>query len=209
LRNPLTSITGAAYHLNTKLGPKHGTREKEMLAIIEKSIRYSDKIADDLLEYSRELRLELVEADARSITRDALAHMTVPQRIRIADSTGNEPKIQVDAEKMRRVFLNLVQNAFDAMPEGGTLTIASQKSNGNLQISFVDSGVGMKKEIVKNLWNPLFTTKAKGMGLGLPAAKRFVEGHGGSIRVESQPGKGSIFTVTLPITPKAEEMKKG
>jgi signal transduction histidine kinase len=91
--------------------------------------------------------------------------MTVPKGIRIADSTGNEPKIQVDAEKMRRVFLALMQNAFDAMPEGGTLTIASQKSNGNLQISFVDSGVGMKKEIVKNLWNPLFTTKAKGMGL--------------------------------------------
>ena len=102
-----------------------------------------------------------------------------------------------------------MQNAFDAMPEGGTLTIASQKSNGNLQISFVDSGVGMKNEIVENLWNPLFTTKAKGMGLGLSVAKRFVEGHGGSIRVESQPGKGSTFTVTLPITPKTEEMKKG
>ena len=209
MRNPLTSITGAAYYLNTKLGPKLGIREKEMLAIIEKSIRYSDKIVSDLLEYSRELRLELLEADARSITRDALAHMTVPQGIRIADSNGNEPKIWVDAEKMRRVFLNLVQNAFDVMPGGGTLTIASQKSNGNLQISFVDSGVGMKKEIVENLWNPLFTAKAKGMGLGLPAAKRFVEGHGGSIRVESQPGKGSTFTVTLPITPKAEEMKKG
>ena len=80
MRNPLTSITGAAYYLNTKLGPKLGTREKEMLAIIEKSIRYSDKIVNDLLEYSRELRLELVEADARSITRDALAHMTVPTR---------------------------------------------------------------------------------------------------------------------------------
>ena len=209
MRNPLTSITGAACYLNTKLGPKLGTRGKEMLAIIEKSIGYSDKMVNSLLEYSRELRSELVEADARSITRDASAHMTVPEGIRVADSTGNEPKILVDAEKMRRVLLNLVQKAFDAMPEGGTLTIASQKSNGNLQISFVDCGVGMKKEIVKNLWNPLFTTKAKGMELGLPAAKRFVEGHGGSIRVESQPGKGSTFTVTLPITPKAEEMKKG
>ncbi len=120
MRNPLTSITGAAYYLNTKLGPKLGTREKEMLVIIEKSIGYSDKIVSDLLEYSRELRLELVAAEARSITRDALAHMTVPQGIRIADSTGNEPKIRVDAEKMRRVFLTLMQKAFEAMPEGGT-----------------------------------------------------------------------------------------
>jgi signal transduction histidine kinase len=67
LRNPLTSITGATHYLNTKLGPKLVTREKEMLAIIEKSIRYSDKIGNDLLEYSRELRLELVEVDFRSI----------------------------------------------------------------------------------------------------------------------------------------------
>lgn len=87
-----------------------------------------------------------------------------------------------------------MQKAFDAVPEGGTLTIISQKSNGNLHISFVDCGVSMKKEIMENLWNPLFTTKAKGMGLGLSAAKRFVEGHGGSIRVESQPGKGSTFS---------------
>jgi len=136
----LTSITGAAYYFNTKLGPKLGTREKEMLAIIEKSIGYSDKI-------------------------------------------------EVDAEKMGRVFLNLMQNAFDAMPQGGTRTIANQKSNGNLQISFVDSVVGMKKEIVKNLCNPLFTTKAKGMVLGLSAGKRFVEGHESLGRVESQPGE--------------------
>jgi signal transduction histidine kinase len=209
LRNPLTSITGAAYYLNTKLASKLGTREKEMLAIIEESIRYSDKIVSDLLEYSRELRLELAKTDARSIAENALVHMTVPKGIRISNSTENEPKIWVDVEKMRRVFLNLIHNAFDAMPEGGTLRIASQKSNGDLQIAFVDSGVGMKKEIVGSLWNPLFTTKAKGMGLGLPVAKRLVEGHGGSIRVESHPGKGSTFTVTLPITPKAEEMKKG
>jgi signal transduction histidine kinase len=125
LGNPLTSITGAAYYLNTKPGPEHGTIEKEVLAIIKKSIRYSGKVVDDLLECWRELLLELVEADARSITRDASAHMTVPQGIRMADSTGNEPKIRADTEKMRRVFLDLVQNAFDAMPEGGALTIAS------------------------------------------------------------------------------------
>jgi PAS domain S-box-containing protein len=208
LRNPLTSITGAAYYLNTRLAPSLGAREKEMLAIIEKSIRYSDKIVSDLLEYSRELRLELVETDARSIAKDALVHITVPKGIRIANSTENEPKILVDPEKMRRVFLNLIQNAFDAMPEGGTLRIASQKSNGSLQITFMDSGLGMKNEVVASLWNPLFTTKAKGMGLGLPVAKRFVEGHGGSIRVESHAGEGSTFTVTLPITPKVEEMIK-
>jgi PAS domain S-box-containing protein len=208
LRNPLTSITGAAYYLNTRLAPNLGATEKEMLAIIEKSIRYSDKIVSDLLEYSRELRLELMETDARSIAEDALVQMNIPKAICIENSTENKPKVLVDPEKMKRVFLNLIQNAFDAMPEGGTLRITSQKSSDNLQITFVDSGVGMKNEVVANLWNPLFTTKAKGMGLGLPVARRFVEGHGGSITVESYPGRGSTFTVTLPITSKVEEMNK-
>jgi PAS domain S-box-containing protein len=208
LRNPLTGITGATYYLRTKLGPKLGTKEKEMLEVVEKSIGYSDKIINDLLEYSREFRLELVEIDVRSITREALAQIAVPPGIRVADSTENEPKIWLDAERMQRALVNLIQNAFDAMPKGGTLTIASKKSDGNLEISFTDTGVGMTRETMQQLWSPLFTTKAKGMGFGLPIAKRLVEGHGGSISVESQPGKGSTFTVTLPITPKVEEMKK-
>jgi signal transduction histidine kinase len=76
---------------------------------------------------------------------------------------------------MRRIFLNLIQNAFDAMSKGGTLTITSKKSNGNVQISIKDTGVGMTGEIIQQLWSPLFTTKAKGMGFGLPVAKRLVE----------------------------------
>jgi PAS domain S-box-containing protein len=208
LRNPLTGIGGAAYYLKTKLGAELGSREQEMIEVIEKSIERSDKIVSDLLEYSRESHLELSETDARSITRDALTHMMPPAGIRIVDSTRNEPKIWADMDKMQRVFLNLIQNAFDAMPEGGTLTIASMKSGANLHVSFTDTGAGMTREIMQQLWSPLFTTKAKGMGLGLPIAKRLVEGHGGSISFESQLGKGSTFTVTLPITRRPEEMKK-
>ena len=208
LRNPLTGIGGAAYYLKMKLGAELGSREQEMIEVIEKSIERSDKIVSDLLEYSRESHLELSETDARSITRDALTHMMPPVGIRIVDSTQNRPRIWADTDKMQRVFLNLIQNAFDAMPEGGTLTIASMKSGANLHVSFTDTGAGMTREIMQQLWSPLFTTKAKGMGLGLPIAKRLVEGHGGSISFESQLGKGSTFTVTLPITPRPEEMKK-
>jgi len=202
LRNPLAGISGAAYYLRTKLGPTIGGNEKEMLGVIEQSIERSDKIVRDLLEYSESLRLELSVTDAKSITRDALALLKVPTEIRIVDSTENEPKMRVDAEKMRRVFLNLMQNAFDAMPQGGALTIASVKRDGSVQITFADTGVGIAGELLERLWTPLITTKAKGMGLGLPIAKRLVEEHGGSISVESQPGKGSTFTVTLPITPR-------
>ena len=169
-----------------------------------KTYNHSDKIISDLLEYSREIHLDLRETNAKSITKDALAHAKIPAKIRIVDSTRNQPKILVDADKMRRVFVNLIKNAVDAMPKGGTLRIASKKTDGNLEIIFADTGTGMTKETMEKIWSPLFTTKAKGIGLGLPIAKRLVEAHEGSISVESKAGKGSTFTVTLPIRSSSE-----
>ena len=199
LRNPLTGITGAAYYLKKKLGPKTNREEKEMLQLIEQEIEHSDKIIGDLLEYSKEIRLELTQTDAKSITRDALRSMKTPSGIRVVDSTKKEPTIELDADMMRRVLVNLIRNSFDAMPTGGTLKITSRKSNGNLELSIADTGVGMRKETEEKLWSALFTTKAKGIGLGLPIAKRLVEAHGGRISVETKLGEGSTFTVTLPL----------
>jgi signal transduction histidine kinase len=106
---------------------------------------------------------------------------------------------------MKRTFINLIRNAVEAMPNGGTLTIKSRKIRDKITFAFSDTGVGMSEEVLKRLWNPLFTTKAKGMGLGLAICKRFVEAHGGSIAVESTLGKGTTFTVKIPIEPKTEE----
>ena len=172
---------------------------KEMLQLILEEIRCSDKIINDLLEYSQELHLELSETDAKSIAKDALVHLEIPAEIRVVDSTRNEWKMSLDTGKIRRVFLNLLQNAIDAMPKGGTLTITSKRSNGRVEIAFRDTGVGMTEETIRKLWSPLFTTKAKGMGFGLAISRRLVEAHGGSITVESRPGEGSTFTVILPI----------
>jgi PAS domain S-box-containing protein len=208
LRNPLTGIASAAYYLRMKLGSRIEDKAKEMFDLIERDIEHADRIVNDLLEYSKELRLELTETSAKSITRDSLILAKVPKSIRVVDSTEDEPRITLDAEKMKRVFVNLIRNAVDAMPEGGTLTIMSSKSDGKLQTSFTDTGVGMTREDMEKLWNPLFTTKARGIGLGLPIAKRLVEAHGGSISVESDVGKGTVFTVTLPITRNLEEMRK-
>jgi PAS domain S-box-containing protein len=204
LRNPLTGIATAIYNLRTHLGRRIDGETRETLDIVEQDIQHSDKIITDLLEYSRETHLDLRETDAKSITKDALAHTKIPAKIRIVDSTHNHPKILVDAEKMRRVFINLINNAVDAMPKRGTLKIASRKSDGNLEITLADTGTGMTRETIDKLWSPLFTTKAKGMGFGLPIAKRLVEAHEGSISVESKARKGSTFTVTLPIRSSSE-----
>jgi PAS domain S-box-containing protein len=210
LRNPLQGIAGAAYYLRTEEKSKLSNQGKAMIRLIQESIEDSDKIINDLVEYSRELHLELSRTNVKSITKDALAKVKIPKGVRVVNSTKNQPPMKLDVHKMRRVFMNLIRNAFDAMPNGGTLTITSSRSGDNLHITFEDTGEGMTTETLAKLWSPLFTTKAKGMGLGLAIIKRFVEAHEGSIDVESKPGKGSTFTVTLPIkrSLKGEEVKK-
>ena len=208
LRNPLTGITGATYYLEKTLGQRIKGKEKEMLNVIEDSVRHSDKIVNDLLEYSRELRLELSDTNPRSVTSKALALVRIPKNIRLVDSTKNQPKIRVDVDKLTRVFVNLIRNAVDAMPKGGKLTITSRQLDRKLQVSFADTGVGITGDVKEKLWSPLFTTKAQGIGLGLPIVKRLVEAHGGAVTVETKPGKGSTFTVTIPPKPTKPEWKE-
>jgi PAS domain S-box-containing protein len=201
LRNPLTGIKGAAYYLKTKPDLKMDTKSLEMLELIEHDVEYSNKIITDLMEYSREIKLELAETDPHSIVKDTLFLIQIPLSVRVVDSTQNQPKTKMDVEKMKRVFANLIKNAVDAMPEGGRLFISSKKSNGNVDFTFADNGVGIAEEVMEKLWTPFFTTKAKGMGLGLAICKRMVEAHGGKISVESIVGKGTTFTVTIPVEP--------
>jgi PAS domain S-box-containing protein len=208
LRNPLTGIAGAAYYLKAKCSPKMDSKSKEMFKVIEEDIGYSNKIINDLLEYSREIKLDLNESNPKAMVTEALSAVKIPKRVKVADLTSEGPEIKVDAGKMKRVFVNIIRNAVDAMPKGGTLTIESRESNGNLEIVFSDTGVGMSEKTLRDLYRPLFTTKAKGMGFGLPICKRFVEAHGGRINAASTIGKGSTFIVTLPIQPWSEEREK-
>jgi signal transduction histidine kinase len=201
LRNPLTGISGGVYYLKAKLGKNANEKEKEMFETIEKAITYSNKIINDLLDYSREIRLELSETEPKSLLTDALSLIKLPQKVRLLSKMVKEPRIKVDKAKVQRVFTNIIKNALDAMPDGGKLTVRSKKQQDSVAFIFTDTGTGMPKEVLDQMWSPLFTTKARGMGFGLPICKRIVEAHGGKISVESAMGKGSTFTVTLPIEP--------
>lgn len=208
LRNPLTGISGAAYYLKTKFGQKMDANGKEMLAIIEKDIGYSNKIINDLLEYSGETKLDLTESNLRSIVKEALSVVKVPKNIQVVNLTEDHPKMEVDVDKLKRAFVNIIRNAVDAMPNGGRFTIKSKRSEASLEIAFTDTGVGMKKGSLEKLFTPLFTTKARGMGFGLAICKRFIEAHGGKISVKSTSGKGTTFIITIPIKSKIEEGEK-
>jgi signal transduction histidine kinase len=205
LRNPLTGITGAAYYLKTKYGPRMDEKGKEMLEIIGKDIAYSNKIINDLLEYSREVKLEVTKTNPKQILKEALSFVPVPENIQVINNTQSRPKISVDVERMRRVFINIIKNAFDAMPNGGKLTITAKKMTQSLAFTFSDTGIGMSRETISKLWSPLFTTKARGMGFGLPICKRIVEAHGGKIFLESEIDKGTTFTVIVPVKQKPTE----
>jgi PAS domain S-box-containing protein len=200
LRNPLQGMTGAVYILKTE---RHLSEDgKAMLALIEEDIQRSDKIVSDLLDYSRELHLDLSTSNPKSLMEQSLASLKIPENIRIVDHTDEQPTVEMDVEKLSRVCVNLLKNACDAMPKGGTLTITSTESDDTVWLSFADNGEGMSEETLSKIWRPLFTTKARGMGYGLAVVKRFVEAHEGTVKVESKLGRGSTFTISLPIKQK-------
>jgi signal transduction histidine kinase len=128
LRNPLQEIAAATYSLRTTLGAEIDGKARHMLDIIEDSVERSGKIISDLLDYSREMRLKSIDTNASSLVKQTLSHLKLPASIRVLDSTESQPTVRVDAGKMERAFANLIRNAVDPMPKGGTLTIASTKS---------------------------------------------------------------------------------
>jgi signal transduction histidine kinase len=202
LRNPLSGIKNAVFLLKKKYRPLLGDSGTELLLIIDRSIEHSNNIINDLLDYSRELHLDCEEISPKSLINYVLLAINVPRRIKIAERVEDSPAIWVDTNKMQRVFTNLVKNAFDAMPDGGSLEIRSTHDEQTVNFSFIDTGCGMSEDVVIKIFTPLFTTKAQGMGFGLSICKRIVEAHGGKIEVESTLNKGTKFDIMLPIKPK-------
>ena len=204
LRNPLQGISGATYNIRKHLGATSDPSVTDMLGVIDSGVQYANRIVNDLLDFSRETQIHLLPTTTKSIVKQALTNTKVPNNIKIEDGLLNDIEILADESKMNRVITNLIQNAVDAMPDGGILSISSAKENGQVSIRVTDTGIGISPAHLVKLWNTLFTTKSKGMGLGLPICKRFIEAHGGTISVETTLGKGSTFTATIPIKTASE-----
>jgi signal transduction histidine kinase len=139
---------------------------------------------------------------------NSLAIIQVPDKVKVVNNLSDELRLNVDINKLQRVFTNLVKNGIDAMPNGGTLTLNCKKIDDCVEFSIADTGIGIDEDILPKIFTPLFTTKAQGMGFGLSICKRMVEAHGGIIAVETLKGKGSTFTVKLPIEPNLKLVTK-
>ena len=200
LRNPLQAIENGIYYINTEL-TKVPTSPKvtETLQAIHNSVDYADNIVKDLQSFAAKREPAFREIDINGLVEGTLSQVKTPENVKIALDLDELPKIQADKDMMKRIFVNLAVNGIQAMEKtGGMLKVKTRKINGCIQVSFKDTGTGMKKETMKRIFTPFFTTKAQGMGVGLAICKRFVEIHNGDITVESEEGRGSVFTVNLP-----------
>jgi signal transduction histidine kinase len=198
LRNPLAGIMYSTYILKKHYGNQLDSEGHAVLGRIDDSIRYANNIVQNLLDYSSEIKLDRIQVLAKELVDQTLSKLILPEGVTVVNEVRAADRVYVDPNKIERVFTNLVGNAFDAMPDGGTLKVTSSCRDGFVRFDFADSGVGLSNEALANLWKPFFTTKAKGMGIGLSICKRIVDAHGGKIEVQSRPGQGACFSVYLP-----------
>jgi PAS domain S-box-containing protein len=209
IRNPLGVIKNSVYFLNVRLKGHADEKVVKHLRIMEENVNSADRIISDLLDFGRNKVGILELVDLNRILERAFASLSVPENIKVITKLDKIPKMLLDLEHIQRVFVNIIQNAVAAMPKGGKLTVGLSRSGGSVEISFKDSGVGISEENMQKLFTPLFTTKTKGLGLGLAICKQIVEGHRGDIVAKSKAGEGALFIVRLPILSGAELAKAG
>jgi len=204
LRNPLATISNAVYYLQMTL-PDADQTTKEYLELIYQQVRSAAKIISDLLDFSRETTADREEVAVSQLVGDLLERHAPPDDVAATTHVPTDlPPVFIDARQIGQVLDNLVTNAYQAMPEGGTLTIKTSEvsrkppRSREVAISITDTGVGIPEGNLEKLFEPLFSTKPRGIGLGLAVSKIFIEANGGSIEVESEEGKGSTFTLILP-----------
>ena len=198
LRNPLAVISNALYLLDTSMhDPDERTRN--YIQMIRQETSRSDKIISDLLTFTRIRPGSRQPVDMEELVEKALRRYEAPPLIIVKTSMADDLQpAYVDEGQIEQVLGNLITNAYQAMQKGGTLTIAGEDCGEELLISVSDTGVGIRPENLMRIWEPLYTTKAKGIGLGLTVTKLLTEANGGRVQVKSKAGKGTTFSLRLP-----------
>jgi signal transduction histidine kinase len=205
LRNPLQAIVTTTFLARSKVEslavPEKDGRLRQSvlddLQTIEEQLVYMNKIVSDLRDYARPLRPEMTQVHLISFMKKVLSNMRMPENIEVHMEIEEGLNWEVDTTMMKRVLINLITNAVQAMPQGGLLTVAATRSDEDMVLTLKDSGAGIPPEILPEIFHPLFTTKAKGMGLGLAVVKRLSEAQGGDISIESEMGIGTTVVIRM------------
>jgi len=206
INNPLTSILINTHLMMEKAGKDHPFLES--LSMLEEETSRCSEIVKGMLEFSRQNPPRKMNEDVNDLINQCvklLENQVAFQNIRIIrDLSPNLPQAMLDGNKIKQVFWNMMINAAEAMPSGGSLTIMSRLSEDkkNMEVVFEDTGQGIPKENINKLFDPFFSTKSSGTGLGLAVSYGIIRQHQGRIDVRSEPGQGAVFTVSLPAATK-------
>jgi signal transduction histidine kinase len=207
LRNPMAAIRNSLFLIREFAGDRDKVNANVDRA--ERSIARCDNIIGDLLEYTRHRNLNLQPISLQDLVRGVLDEQKLPAEIKLAtDLRAAEIKIMADPERFRRVIINLIQNASEAIKGSrgfGEIKVQTGLIGDRAFLEIADDGPGMPEEVLEKVFEPLFTTKSFGAGLGLPTAKQLVEQHLGKMSVNTRPGVGSSFRVTLPLATQDQE----
>ncbi|MFQ5861684.1 MAG: GAF domain-containing protein [Candidatus Brocadiales bacterium] len=211
IRNPLVTIGGFARsieRLSTENEKIHTSSK-----IIVQEVKRLEKILDNIREFSKPAEPRKTEVHINNLMEDTLAlteRYLGEMGITVHKELGhNLPEALVDPAQMKQVFLNLIKNAVESMPEGGTLTVKTCVEDNSIKIDFADTGEGIPPEVIGKLFTPFFTTKTAGTGVGLAVSHKIIDDHEGTLSVSSAAGRGSVFSILLPTRDAKEDLKKG
>ena len=202
IRNPLGSIKGAAQVLRSEA---ESAEQRNLLDVITEEVDRLNRVVTQFLDYARPYQPDLQPRSINAVIEKVLTVVeanSISSRIEIQwELHPHLPPVPMDQEQIHQVILNIVINAIEAMPDGGTLTVRTFRIDGAtgdaVGVSIRDTGQGIRRETLKQIFTPFFTTKERGVGLGLAVCQRIIRNHGGRIRVKSIPGKGTIFYIRL------------
>ncbi len=204
IRNPLNFISLSIDHMKERYRPAEPDSKAfdSLISNIKKEIQRVSGFAESFLEYGRPLELRLEKAGIVELIEDVLSLVMAKaekENIEIVREYGIEPELFMDSEFIKTCFYNVILNAFQAMPRGGALTIRTMPQDRWFCVCIADNGVGISEEKAARIFTPFFTTKSKGLGLGLALTKRVIEEHGGRVDFRSTEGVGSTVTILLPM----------
>jgi two-component system sensor histidine kinase HydH len=201
LRNPLGAVMNALYMLRRTLGDP--VAAEPHLDAAERQTARAVSLAQDLTAYMRERDPELAPLHLKDVVDDVLEATPRPPNVTVAEDVESF-ELSADSIQLAQILTNLINNAYQAMPAGGSVRVSARAEGDTAVISVEDSGEGIDQALLERLFEPFFTTKPNGTGLGLAIVRRLTEGHGGQISIENGRAGGAVVTVRLPIQPSRE-----
>jgi signal transduction histidine kinase len=182
--------------------PRERRAGQRVQRLLEECQRLAD-LSNDFLRFAQVRELKRTSTDLKEIVEEmvdfhgpTMAHAHIEMKSFVP---ANLPHVALDRDLFKQAMLNLILNAQQAMPNGGQITVQAESAGSEVRLSFIDTGVGIPAENQAKIFRPFFSTRSGGSGLGLPTTRKIVEAHGGRIEVQSEPGRGTKFTLVLPI----------